>query len=148
MTEKERNLLNRRLDGSLSAPEREELDRMLTTSASLREEMAKLERLHGRIRTSVHASGSEALRPFFSDRLMRRLKSAEAQQQEFAGSLVWVFRRVAIAGLAAIIALAAYNIATPGSFRDEQTPLEAAFSLPPVSVDMAYDMEYLESLEP
>lgn len=135
--------LLRFLDGALPPEEAAAVQRALDASPALRDELATLRALRGSLRAATHAD--DALQPFFTDRLMRRLAPAPArlsESEEFFGALVRLFRPVALAGLLLVLGFAAYNVNLAEDYEAEPTTTEAVLALPPVSLATAYDVDY------
>jgi anti-sigma factor RsiW len=122
MNEQILDLLYRSLDSELAPQEQKQLDEALTQSEALRVEKKKLLAMRG----AVGSSASGTFRPFFAERVMQRVKaeSAENGLQEFFESMVVVFRRVALIGAVAAVALVAMNL----SSADDLT-IAAAFGM-------------------
>lgn len=94
MNNKLLELLYRSFDGDLTQEENNLLEKALQESFKLREEMTKMILL----RTHVSGSAAKSFKPFFAERVANRMKEIANSnpQQEFLGSLSYVFRRVAI----------------------------------------------------
>lgn len=78
---------------------------------------------HDRLRTMrslINQSARSAFEPFFVQRLLQRLVSA---QEEFRRWLLWDFQRVALAGMVAAVLLAYYNVS-----RRDSVNIAAAFA--------------------
>lgn len=119
------DLLYRSLDGTLEPEELHRLDDALARSESLRREKARILA----VRDSLSAGAARSFRPFFVERVMNRL-AGEARPETFLESLSYVFRRVALVGAAAVIALAIFNIAT-----SHTVSATAALGVPEITID-------------
>ena len=140
--------LLRLLDGALTPDEEARLRDDLARSPELRAELDEVKALRGLLQTTVRASTEQALKPFFADRLMRRLApasqplAATARDEEFFGSLLHLFRPVAVAGVLLILGFAAYNVALSGEYEAQASTTEAVLGLPPVTLATAYDLDF------
>jgi anti-sigma factor RsiW len=133
------DLLLRALDGVLTADEA----RRIEDEPALRARLAEMRHVRHSLREGVAAGAETALRPFFVDRLMRRIAYAKPSPEEvFVGLLDRLFRRVALAGLIVVAGLTAYNFATDTYYETQRSVVEVALALPPVSVDVAYEFEF------
>jgi hypothetical protein len=137
MNEEMLDLLYRSLDGVLEPAEQRRLDGALTQSESLREERDRILTL----RSSLSAGAAKSFRPFFVKRLMNRL-AAELRPETFLESLSYVFRRVALAGAAAVIALAIFNIAT-----SDTVSATAALGVPQITIDDVMEVPFDSAME-
>ena len=102
--------------------------------------------LRGLLQSAVHTTSEQALQPFFTDRLMRRLDPARLRRspdEELFGALLWLFRPVAVAGMMLILMLAAYNVIQAYDSEVPASTTEAVLGLPPVSLATAYEVHYL-----
>ena len=102
MTHPDTNLLLRLLEGDLSAEEEAALRQRLDASPALRMELEDIQAVRSLLQHTVRTSSEHALRPFFVDRLMRRLDPARLQRspdEELFGALLGLFRPVAVAGM-------------------------------------------------
>ncbi|MGE5341291.1 MAG: hypothetical protein ACM3SY_07390 [Candidatus Omnitrophota bacterium] len=115
-------LLYRSLDNRLSQNEENILATALENSAELRREKEYLERQRREIsHTAIHS-----FKPFFAERVMMQVNALAGQPngldiQTFYGSLVSVFRRVAIAGSAVCILLFFLNLGMGTGLLPEET---------------------------
>jgi anti-sigma factor RsiW len=106
-------LLYLSFDGRLSEEEQRQLEDALASSPRLREEKARIETL----RQTVTQQAVRSFRPFFAERVMHAIATAQGAKnglERFARSLQLAFRRVALAGAAAILLLAVVNIVRTG----------------------------------
>jgi anti-sigma factor RsiW len=125
----ERDLLRRALDGELAAEDEKRFAALLEKTPALRSEWERIQRL----RALVQESRENSFGPFFSSRVMNRIRSGE-KRESFTQALAWIFRRVAVAAIILIVALTAYNISTHRALGNHLSPLEAALGLPPATV--------------
>lgn len=139
--------LLRLLDGASTPEEEARLRHDLARSPDLRAELEAVKALRGLLQTTVRASSAQALKPFFADRLMRRLApvahrlAAPAADEEFFGLLLRLFRPVAVAGLLLILGFATYNVTYSNDYEAEASTTEAVLGLPPVTLATAYDLD-------
>ena len=139
--------LLRFLDGTLPDEEAAQMRRALEASPALRADLEAARTLRHALRQTVRTAAVDALRPFFADRLMRRLATAPvplagARDEEFFGALVRLFRPVVLAGLLVVLGFAAYNVNLAAEYDAEPSMTEAVLALPPVSLATAYDVAY------
>ncbi len=126
----------------MSPEEAEAWERRLAEAPELRAECEEWRALRGVMQTSVREDAEAVLRPFFTDRLMRRLRPGErARPESFVSSLAAVFRPVVIAGLLLIAILVGYNVASY-EYEASASATEAVLGLPPVTVATAFDVAY------
>ena len=125
-------LLQRALDGELTSEEERRFAIFLEESPALRLEFERARQLRALIRESTEISFA----PFFSSRVMSRIRS-RGTEDSFAQALAWLFRRVAITAIVLIVALTAYNVSSQHALGNHRSPLEAALGLPPVTVSMS-----------
>jgi anti-sigma factor RsiW len=121
-------LLCRSFDEVLAPSERRVLEDALAASEELRQERARLIAT----RRSISEGGADSFRPFFAERVMRRLaevRAAEERQRPWLGWLP-VFRWVAVAGVVAALALIVTNF-----MRADSVSATAALGLPDVSLE-------------
>jgi hypothetical protein len=132
------------------------VQRDLEHSPELRATLHEIKALHGLLQSTVDASAQHALKPFFTDRVMRRLTpipqklTAASQDEEFFAFLLRLFRPVALAGILLILGFATYNVAFSDAYVAETTATEAMLGLPPVTLTTAYtlDFETIPPIEP
>jgi len=136
------------LQGELTPEEEIRLQRELARLPALRDELAALETLQQLLRTTFQASSARALKPFFADRVMRRLASAARRlpvpspEEEVFSLLLRLFRPVAIAGALIILGFATYNVTLAGAYDTQPSTTEAVLGLPPVTLATAYDLDF------
>jgi anti-sigma factor RsiW len=112
-TKKISELLYLSFDGQLSQDEQQRLEEALVRSPQLRRERERIVAL----RHTIATSGARSFRPFFAERVMHAITTAREVKnglERFSESLQLAFRRVALAGVAAILLLLAYNFVTSG----------------------------------
>jgi anti-sigma factor RsiW len=109
MNKRTNDLLYRSLDSPLGDAEQAELERVLKESAALRAEKKRIEKL----REVLTHSGEKKFKPFFAERVLQRLALPERRREsevDFFSSLVFLFRRVAVAAALVCLLMIAYNI--------------------------------------
>ncbi|GIV62154.1 hypothetical protein GQ464_016835 [Rhodocaloribacter litoris] len=134
--------LLRWLDGAMTPEEAAAWERRMAASPGLRARAEEMRQLRQTLQASVGAGAAQVLKPFFTDRLMRRLQpvASRSREEAFAAALATLFRPVLVASLALIMVLAAYNL----TFRAddaEQPAAEAVLGLPPVTLTAAYELD-------
>jgi anti-sigma factor RsiW len=145
--------LLRFLDGSLPPEDAARVQDELAHAPDLRAELETLRAMQRLLRTTVQSSAETAAKPFLTDRVMKRLdparKSAKrlAPEEELFGSLLRLFRPVALAGMLLILIIAAYNVTLSSGYEAEASTTEAIFALPPVTIATAYDTELLSQYD-
>ncbi|GIV61966.1 MAG: hypothetical protein KatS3mg044_0832 [Rhodothermaceae bacterium] len=142
MTKHDTEQMLRWLEGAMTPDERADWERRLAASPALRQDCERLRALRDTLRATVREDAREALRPFFTDRLMKRLQPPAPPRRDdiFAEALAALFRPVLVASMALILLLAAYNV-THGVEDAERSPAEAVLGLPPVTLTSAYELE-------
>lgn len=108
MNERLLELLYRSFDDNLGEQESQELSQALAHSAELR----GLKRRLTETRAAIADTAERSFKPFFAARVLQRT----TKREEFSGSLVWAFRRVALAGVFALLLLIANNLWAAKSF--------------------------------
>lgn len=143
------------LDGALAPNEEARLRDELAQSPTLRAELEDLKALRSVLQAAVQTSSEQALKPFFADRVMRRLapatqRLATAPDEVLFGSLLRLFRPVALASLLIILGFATYNITLSDTYGAQPTTTEAVLGLRPVTLTTAYnfDFETITPLDP
>jgi anti-sigma factor RsiW len=127
-------LLYRSFDDDLTDRERAKLEKALASSEALKVERERI----ASMREAVSASRASGFGYMFTERVMKRVRSADLADETtpaFFESLSRVFRPVAIAGLAAAVALMVYNIV-----ESRHLSFSAALGVPEVTLE-----EVLES---
>lgn len=130
MDQKVLELLYRSFDAQLTPAEQQQLDEALARSQPLREEKEKI----AAMRQAVAGSAVQSFEPFFAERVMQRIqgrgKSMAAAGEEFMSSLVWSFRRIALAGVIALLLLLAGNIIQKGDIS-----LNSVLAMPQLTIE-------------
>lgn len=134
MNKKLQNLLHKSLEGALSNAEQQELAHALQTSEELRTEKARLEK----IRTLVQKEAVRSFKPFFSARVMNRLRQ-EKISQDFWGWLIWSFRLVGAAAALIVVLLLANNV-----YNTKSISLNSLLGLPQPSLEEVWKIDVLE----
>lgn len=132
-------LLHRSFDGELSAQEQERLQKALEADPELRLE----QRNFLEIEKLVSDKAERSFKPFFSARVMAKIKAGERKQQDFIASLLWSFRLVGAVALLAVLLLSAGNIVQGGSFS-----LNDVFAMPQSSIEETFELDLLLAEEP
>ena len=133
MSEQNHILLLRALSNELSESEEQEFQKKLEGDGDLRAEYERLTLLSGMITASAH----NAFGPSFADRVVEKLGSSSGTERFTIGDVLGsLFARLAPIALGITIALGAYNITTSHA---DQSTLEAALGLQPVTVEAGYD---------
>jgi len=136
MKQKILNLLYRSFEENLSQTEKETLDKELEHSQTLRNERDKIIKMRGLVKTDPNYT----FQPLFADRVMGKIqtqvKTNSPTVQEFFDSLLWTFRRVAIAGVFAVLLLFTYNIINSGQFS-----LTSMLGMPQLTVEDTLELD-------
>jgi len=131
----DRKILLGYLEGSLSDPDVERLEKRLSTDKRLREELEQLRSISVTL-ASARADGFSA---FFAERTLKVLWSRAADQAvPLYDALRWVFLRTAVAGLALVILLGVLNVIDYQGLDMASSWIEAAFGLPSTTVEDAF----------
>lgn len=133
-TNDDRDLLIRRLAGDLPPEDERALDLRLASDDQLRTEWERLQRLGADLRERRVTSFG----PGFADRVMARVPSGAVVVLDTA--LRRQFRQLLPTAAAALLALLAHNVFVADTPAD-QSVVEAALGLEPVSVDAIYTLE-------
>ncbi len=123
-------LLYRSFEEQLSPTEQEQLDRALAESAALRAEKDRIAQL----RTMISNSGPRSFRPFFAEKVIRKIREQGRSPESFADSLIEVFRPITIAVATVLIFLLGYNL-----FISEDKSLASALAEPEIKLEQALD---------
>ena len=75
-------LLYRSFDDELSQAEQQQLDQALLESKDLREEKTRI----AQMRTAISDSGEKSFKPFFAEKVIRRIREAQQAQESFFDS--------------------------------------------------------------
>jgi len=141
MNKRSRELLFRSFDDRLTEREQRELKEALAASPELQEEKEHLTALRG----DITAGAADSFKPFFAERVMHRLESsgvAEPGPMLFFESLARLFRRVAVAGAVAVVALVVINLWDSGD-----VSLNAAVGAPETTLEELLESPYESALE-
>lgn len=139
MNERILGLLYRSLDEELTADDGRELREALAASEALRHEKGRIEAM----RKMVSASGKETFKPFFAERVMRRVIELREGSNGVRTLQEWlsrVFRRVAIVGAAVAVGLVVLNlvqadgVSLAAAFGISEVPIEEILELPVESI--------------
>ena len=140
MRDKDRRLLLRSLEGGLSSPEEARLRKLLAESADASAELRQLESME---RLIVEAT-IPTFAPGFEGRVMSGVAAERRQQTEngkaLADYLAPAFYRVALAGMAVVLALGAFGLAE-GSVDSGQSAVEVALGLPAYTFESAFTLD-------
>ena len=102
-------LLLRSFDVPLSEEERSRIDKALAASEEFRSRRQEISDLREKLRFTE----KQTLKPFFTERLMERLRNPE---QSIAEYFVTVFRSVAIGAAVLLVICTLYNVSRADSF--------------------------------
>lgn len=135
MNRRQQHLIDRALGNELSESERQEVEAAIAGNPETREEFERMQRVTSLARGAARRSFA----PGFADRVMERpFTRAARETSSIADLLLPLFARVAPVAVAAAIGFALYNFSI--SRDSDQSVFEAAFGLPPVSTEAAYDI--------
>lgn len=130
MDQKVLDLLYRSFDGKLTPEEQRGLDKALAASKQLREEKEKITAS----RKIISGTAATSFEPFFAERVMQRIQAEREAVSEvgedFFGSLMWSFRRIALAGAIAVLLLLANNIIQGG-----EISLNSLLAMPQLTIE-------------
>jgi len=132
MNDKQLQLLIRSFDAKLSKEEQDLLHQALKSSPELRSEQKRIIDMRKRLTDS----GAYQFKPFFSARVMQKIKSSQSPEEEFANSLSWAFRMFATAGAVAIILLFSIN-----SKLGKETSLNSIFNIPTITLENTWQLD-------
>lgn len=138
MKEEWLDLLLRSLDSTLSAEEQEKLQRALETSPELRAEQKRL----AEMRRLIAGTADRQFKPFFSARVMRRLREGEVEREAFVTSLAGAFRIFATVGTVAIIVFLGLS-----SKFGKDLSLTSILNLPTLSIEDTWQLDNLTGEE-
>jgi len=137
MDKKVTDLLYRSCQGALSDEEQKWLDEALARSKELRKE----KELIGAFFKTARSSHEPSFAPFFDDRVMKKIKAGGDESsllEPFLDSLVYAFRRVAVAGVVCALAIIVLNLGS-----SETISLANAFGIPEAKLVDVFDPFYL-----
>jgi hypothetical protein len=141
MNKKLFNLLYKSFDGTLTAKEKEMLNKGLSESAALRNQKEKIEL----IRERLAASKKDSFKPFFAERVMNNIQTnRKRQEQQKTGfdSLVALFRPIAFATTMILIILLSYNMK-----KTQNYTLAGALGQEQVTLEQVMDPTYMFTME-
>ncbi|MGD9488050.1 MAG: hypothetical protein AB7W47_08510 [Calditrichaceae bacterium] len=126
-------LLYRSFDEQLSPKDEKILADYLKDSEWLRSEHKRTER----IRQKVISAGSRNFKPFFAERVLRRLDEVSEKDRAFdilGNELSLVFKRVTFAAALLIVGLISWNIT-----KSDHLSLRNAFSVPEITIEKVFE---------
>jgi len=119
-SKKIRTLLYRSFDGELKEKERKFLEKTLESSEELRRKKEDISHL----RQAVADSTVKSFKPFFAERLMKRIVSAENKKEDFLEnfylSLKPIFKRLALVCSVIMLVLILYNLKIGDALSSEE----------------------------
>ncbi len=128
------DLLYRSFDEELSKEEQIMLDKALASSLELNKEKDRI----AEMRKAIAENAERSFKPFFSARVMQRIKADETEQDDFFTSLVWTFRRFAIIGAITIILLLANSILV-----DKSISIDTALAMPQLTLEDTWQLDIM-----
>jgi hypothetical protein len=134
-------LLYRSFDEELTAEQSKVLEDALAVSEDLRKEKSRI----AAMRKMVAESGMDSFRPFFAERVMRRIEDLRGGESSLWTLQEWlprVFRRVAVVGVAVAGFLAIFNLA-----QSEGISVAAAFGMSEGSIEEILELPVESILE-
>ena len=131
MNNKVLDLLYRSFDAMLSKEEETLLSQALSASPELREEKKRIEAT----RRVVSEDAARSFKPFFSARVMRKIYKERLTQDDFFESLVWIFRRIALAGGLVVFLLFANSLLS-----ERGLSLDSLMGMPQVTLEDSYEL--------
>jgi hypothetical protein len=134
MNEKAQNLLYRSFDSGLTAAERQELEYALSESQALRDEKKQILEM----RELIKESAEHSFQPFFSVRVLNRLRSEKGFGTDFFASLAWSFRTVAVVAGIIIVLLFAHN-----SFVRDGVSIDSLLGIPKLQLEDTWQVEII-----
>ena len=136
-SERER-LLALALGGELGETDKARFERLLSSDQGFRTEWERMRQV-GDLVSEAKAEG--CFDPFFSTRVMARLRGERSEAGSFADALLRAFRPLVPVTLAAAVFLAVLNWRDRDLMSDGSSFLEITFAVPTVSVETAEIME-------
>lgn len=119
MKKKILKLLYRSFDGELNLKEQKRLEKALKTSVELRREKEHI----AEQRRTISQSASSSFQPFFAERVINRIASAEKTEnglEQFYITLRAAFQRFAIIGAVITLILITFNLGIGDSLSSEE----------------------------
>lgn len=132
MNNKLQDLLYRSFDTALSPEEQAQLDQALASDRELQEEKRLLEEM----RLMISKNAELKFKPFFSAKVMQKIRAQPLKGDDFISSLVWSFRLTAIAATAVVLILFAHN-----SIIRKDISIDALLSMPQTSIEETWELE-------
>jgi len=130
MNKKILELLYRSFDDVLTPEEQKHLEEALAESVKLQEEKERIAKL----RTTISDGATQSFKPFFAEKVIRRIREQKIAQETFFESLIYVFRPVAIAAVVLLITLVSYNL-----IKSDNISLASAFAEPEISLEQVLE---------
>jgi len=115
------DLLYRSFDARLSEAEQQRLEDALKADPELRDERQRVLE----VRRLLQEHAPQRFSPFFAARVLHRIREQRRQSEDFLGALQWAFRRLAVAGVLALLLLIANQV-----FVHKQRSLSSIFGPP------------------
>ena len=125
------------LGGELGETDKARFERLLSSDQGFRTEWERMRQV-GNLVSEAKAEGFD---PFFSTRVMARLRGERSEAGSFADALLRAFRPLVPVTLAAAVFLAVLNWRDRDLMSDGSSFLEITFAVPPLSVETAEIME-------
>ena len=125
------------LGGELGETDKARFERLLSSDQGFRTEWERMRQV-GNLVSEAKAEGFD---PFFSTRVMARLRGERSEAGSFADALLRAFRPLVPVTLAAAVFLAVLNWRDRDLMSDGSSFLEITFAVPTVSVETAEIME-------
>ena len=130
------DLLYRSFDDQLTPEEQSQLEDALANSTTLQKEKERI----AAMRKTVSESAVESFEPFFAERVMRQIHTEKGE--DFFASLLWAFRRIALAGAIAAILLLANNLS-----RGDDISLDSVLLMPQLTLEETWELDDLAEAE-
>ncbi len=134
MNNKVLELLYRSFDAMLSKEEETLLSQALSSSPELREEKKRIEKT----RRIVAEDAERSFKPFFSTRVTQKINTESLTHDDFFESLVWIFRRIALAGGLAVILLFANSLLS-----ERDLSLDSLMGMPQITLEDSFELDNL-----
>lgn len=132
MNERLLALLYRSLDTELSPAEQQELQAGLAASETLRAERRRIVEM----RRTLHHQAARRFKPFFSSRVMARVRETRAGEDDSVKALLWAFKRVAVGAAVALLLLMANSV-----LLQNNRSFEALLGLPESTLEDVWRLE-------
>ncbi|MFQ5822885.1 MAG: hypothetical protein ACE5JB_02395 [bacterium] len=134
MNERLLELLYRSFDDELSEEDQTELTSALSLFPELLEEKKRIIEM----RQMIKGEAVHSFKPFFAAQVMQRIKSESIEQEDFLGSLIWVFRRIALAGTIAILLLLANSVLV-----EKNNSLDSVLGMPQLTLEDTWQLDII-----